>query len=90
MGYLLKLEEKVLMFYSKPEEGHYRSDVVCLTKEEYDGRDNDEHNDFVWIDGWYDASNGFTDIANGVEVSSFVIECLLQGNSLENSMLFEF
>jgi len=82
MGYLLKTEEKVLMFYSKPETGHYRNDVVCLTSEEYDNRDKDEFNDFVYLKGWYDASNGFEDISFGVEVSEFVIDCVLQGKKL--------
>ena len=83
MGYLLKTEEKVLMFYSKPEEGHYRNDIVCLTAEEYDNRDEEEFNDFVCLEGWYDASNGFEDIAHGIEVSEFVIDCILQGKKLE-------
>ena len=90
MGYLLKLEEKVLMFYSEPEEGHYRGDVVCLTKEEYDNREEEEHNEYVWLDGWYDASNGFTDIAHGVEIETFVIDCIMQGKKLELNKPFEF
>jgi hypothetical protein len=90
MGYLLKTEDKILMFYSEPEEGHYRGDTVCLTAEEYDNREDDEFNEFVRIDGWYDASNGFNEIANGVEVDEFVIDCILQGKKLETNKPFEF
>ena len=90
MGYLLKTEEKILMFYSKPETGHYRGDYVCLTPEEYDNREEKEHNDFVYMEGWYDSSNGFLDIAFGVEVSEFVIDCILQGRKLEINEVLQF
>lgn len=90
MGYLLKVEEKVLMFYSKPEEGHYRGDVLCLTKEEYDNREPEEFDDYVWLDGWYDSSNGFSKEASGIEVDKFVVDCILQGNQLENNKPLEF
>ena len=90
MGYLLKTEEKVLMFYSKPEEGHYRNNTVCLTSEEYSNRADEDFNDFVYLDGWYDASNGFTEEACGVEVDGFVVDCIMQGSKLNINAPFLF
>ena len=95
MGYLLKTElGEYKVFYSEPEQGHYRGDSVCFTKEEYDNHQtenpNELHNDFVWLDGWYDASNGFTNEAHGVLINEFIADCILQGKTIEVDTPIEY
>ena len=95
MGYLLKTENnEYKVFYSKPVEGHYRGDVVCFTRKEYDEyqreNPNELHNEFVWLNGWYDASNGFEKEACGVVVSEFVADCILQGRKIEVNAPLEY
>ena len=95
MGYLLKTEEdKYLVFYSKPEDGHYRSDTECLTREEYLHREiiyEHQYNDeFVWLDGWYDVDMEFENEACGVEVSEFIAGTILQGTQIEVNEPLEF
>ena len=95
MGYLLKTENnQYKVFYSKPEDGHYRGETVCFTREEYDNFQNENpnelHNEFVWLKGWYDASNGFEKEASGVVVSEFVADCILQGRKIEVNAPLEY
>jgi hypothetical protein len=97
MGYLLKKTEdsSALMFYSKPEYGHYRGDNTCISKTQYAEWEKegifDEHNDMFWISGeWYDVTNATKPEANGVWVTDFVADCILQGEKLEINTPYEF
>jgi hypothetical protein len=92
MGYLLKTNEKILMFYSKPEFGYYRDDRNCISKEQYDEWSKENMtDDMFWIpDEWYDVSMAFDDCAFGVEVNDFVVDCIMQGKKLISDELIEF
>lgn len=84
MGYLLKIDEKVLMFYSEPQYGYYRGERTCISAEVYGmWLKEDLTDDMVWIENeWYDTSAS-GDEARGVEVSEFVVDCILQGRKLK-------
>ena len=98
MGYLLKKEDdKVLMFYSEPQYGYYRSERTTLSAEEYEEwskeyiEDECMTDDMVWMpEQWYDTTMPHEPEAYGVEVSGFIVDCILQGRKLEPNKPLEF
>lgn len=92
MGFLLKKDNgKVLMFYSKPSYGYYRRNGECISADEYTEWENDFLvDDMEWVGNvWYDASAS-NENAKGLEVDSFVADCVLQGRKLKQNELIEF
>ena len=85
------------MFYSEPQYGYYRGERTCISAEEYDNW-NKEYidgecltDDMVWIPNqWHDTTMAGNAEAYGVEVSEFVVDCILQGERLETNMPLAF
>jgi len=93
MGYLLKLDGKVKMFYSKPQLGCYANDIMLVSRKEYDEHySKEENSDFVFIDGWHDTSAELHSKESlGIDVTySFYLDCILQGKKLQENELHEF
>jgi len=92
MGYLLKTNEETLMFYSKPERGYYRGERTCISLDDYPSYEKDNlTEDMVWVENkWYDVTNAFSEIATGVKVDGFVIDCILQGGELHENEPYAF
>lgn len=93
MGYLLKIEEKVKMYYSKPEYGCYANDIMLVNRKEYDEHYSQQENDaFVFIEGWHDTTAELHSKESlGIDVTdSFYLDCILQGKKLQENELHEF
>lgn len=92
MGYLLKTEEKIKMFYSEPQNGCYADDIMMVGKEEYDNHYSKTGQEFVFLTGWHDTSAELHSKESlGIEITNpFIIDCILQGENLQENELFEF
>jgi hypothetical protein len=92
MGYLLKTDEKTLMFYSKPEFGYYRDDRNCISKDQYEewSKENMTDDMFWMSDRWYDVSMGVDKLAFGIEIDDFIVDCIMQGKKLIFNEPIEF
>lgn len=95
MGYLLKTQEgEYKMFYSEPSNGYYASAIMAFSTKEYDDffKENpNEHNDFVWLEGWADTSEtvhekGFF----GWRVDEHIADCIMQGETIEVNEPIEY
>ena len=97
MGYLLKTDGKVRMFYSKPEQGCYMDNDMMVSLDNYINHyskinnNNLNDNDFVWMTGWFDISAELhSKESHGIIVDEFTIDCIMQGKFLEENTLYEF
>jgi len=95
MGYLIKTKDKILMFYSKPVNGYYYDGRNRITYDEYDSWEQEYSDDenlvenMSWHNDWCDTSANDNE-CYGTEISQFICDCIMQGNSIESETPIEF